>query len=405
MTRLFAGAVAVATLLLAAPLRAQGFETAAEAAWVFDQTTGTPLLEKNAHEPMPPASMSKLMTIYMAFEAVAEGRLALDQRLPVSEHAMSFRGSTMFLDTQDRPTVEELLLGVVVLSGNDASVVLAEALSPDGTEAGFARLSNEKAIELGLTDTHLVNSTGWPAEGHVMSMRDIGILAVRIIEDFPELYKMFAETEFAFDSRAPANTLNRNPILGRVPGADGLKTGHTQEAGYGLVGSAMQDGRRVVFVVTGLDSDRQRATESERILNWAFNEFALREVAQAGTRLAEAELWMGAAPRVGLVLPEDLAVLVPTTGSVEARVEYRGPIAAPVAQGQELAALVLAREGMPEMRLPLVAEAAVARGGFVPRLQTALRVLLGQTGLAGGAAPEPAPAGTDGAAEGGPDAG
>ncbi len=379
MTR-FLSALAI-LLAGAAPLGAQGFETAAGAAWVYDQTTGTVLVEKNAHEPLPPASMSKLMTIYMAFEAVHNGTLALDATLPVSEHAMSFGGSTMFLNTLDRPTVEELLYGVIVLSGNDASVVLAEALSPDGTEAGFAELMNERAEELGLQDSHFLNSTGWPAEGHVMSAADLGLLAEHLIEDFPELYKIFAVEEFEFDGRAPANTQNRNPILGLVPGADGLKTGHTEEAGYGFVGSAVQDGRRVIFTVTGLPSMEARRTESERILTWAFRQFDLQEVAEAGTRIGEAEVWMGATPRVGLVVPEDLAILIPATGDVEARVAYQGPVAAPIAAGQEIAHLVLEREGMPDMRLPLVAEAEVPRGGFMPRVGTAMSVLMGKAGL------------------------
>ena len=320
MTRFLAALAILAASAL--PLRAQGFDTAATSAWVYDQTTGTVLMEKNAHEPLPPASMSKLMTIYMAFEAVEKGTLSPDATLPVSEHAMSFGGSTMFLNTLDRPTVDELLHGVIVLSGNDASVVLAEALSPDGTEAGFARLMNERAPELGLTDSHFVNSTGWPAEGHVMSAADLGLLAERLIEDFPELYKLFAIEEFDYDGRAPANTQNRNPILGLGIGADGLKTGHTEEAGYGLVGSAVQDDRRVTFVITGLSSMAARRTESERILTWAFRQFDLRDVAEAGTRIGEAEVWMGSSSRVGLTVPADLQVLVPLTGEVEARISY-----------------------------------------------------------------------------------
>lgn len=404
MTRLLA---AILFCLLALPLRAQQFETAATAAWVYDQTTGTVLLEKNAHVPLPPASMSKLMTLYMAFEAVRNGHLTLDTRLPVSEHAMSYGGSSMFLNTLDRPRVEDLLRGIVVLSGNDATVVIAEALSPDGTEAGFATLMNAKARELGLNDSHFVNSNGWPAEGQVMSMHDLGRLAEHLIEDFPEFYPLFAEEEFAFDERVPANRHNRNPILGLVPGADGLKTGHTSEAGYGLVGSAVQGNRRVIFVITGLPSEQARRTEAERIVNWAFRQFALREVAKAGTRLAEAEVWMGAQPTVGLVLPKDLAILVPTLGNgVEASVAYHGPIAAPIEEGQEIAQLVLRRDGLPEMRLPLVAETAVPAGGFGPRLQTALGVLMGKAGLGPLSGPAIPPAatpqtGSDPAAAGG----
>lgn len=404
MTRFLA---ALAVLVLnALPLSAQQFETAAGSAWIYDQTTGTSLFEKKADEPLPPASMSKLMTIYMVFEALKNGQLTEDMTLPVSEHAMSYGGSTMFLDTLDRPTVMDLLRGVIVLSGNDASAVLAEALSPDGTEAGFAELMNRKAAEIGMTNSHFRNSNGWPAEGHVMSARDLGILAERLIEDHPELYKLFAEQEFEFDGRAPANTQNRNPILGLGIGADGLKTGHTEEAGYGLVGSAEQDGRRVIFVVTGLPSTQARRTESERIINWAFRQFEMRDVGEAGDRIAEAQVWMGARPRVGLVLPEDLSVLIPVTGGeVAASVAYQGPVAAPIAAGQHIADLVLDREGMPEMRLPLVAEADVPQGGFVPRVTTAFGVLLGKTGLTsirGGDAPEGDAAPAEGTEEAAP---
>ena len=381
MTRLLA---ALALLLAGAlPALAQTFETAARAAYVVDHATGTVLLEKNADEPIPPASMSKLMTLYMAFDAIQRGQLSLDMTLPVSEHAMSYGGSSMFLNTLDRPTVEDLLRGVIVLSGNDATVVLAEALSPDGTEAGFSRLMTEKAREIGMTGSNFVNSNGWPAEGHVMTARDLGILAQRLVEDFPDFYPMFAEQEFQYDGRVPANSQNRNPILGLGIGADGLKTGHTEEAGYGLTGSAVQDDRRVIFVITGLPSMEARRTESERIVNWAFRQFALRDVGEAGDRIAEAEVWMGARPRVGLVLPEDLSVLIPVSGGeVGARVSYQGPVAAPIEEGQHIADLVLEREGMPEMRLPLVAETAVPKGGFVPRVTTAFGVLMGKTGLA-----------------------
>ncbi|EYD77752.1 D-alanyl-D-alanine carboxypeptidase [Rubellimicrobium mesophilum DSM 19309] len=205
--------------------------------------------------------MSKLMTIYMAFDALERGQLTEEMTLPVSEHAMSYKGSSMFLNTLDRPTVHDLLRGIIVLSGNDASAVIAEALSPDGTEAGFARLMNEKAQEIGLTHSHFVNSNGWPAEGQVMTAHDLGVLAERLIEDFPDRYELFSEQEFTFDGRVPSNSQNRNPILGLGIGADGLKTGHTEEAGYGLVGSAKQDDRRIIFVVTGLPSMDARRTE------------------------------------------------------------------------------------------------------------------------------------------------
>lgn len=373
-------AALVLSLLGTLPAAAQSLETSARAAFVYDQTTRTVLLEKNADEPLPPASMSKLMTLYMAFEAVADGRLDIDEELPVSAHASQYGGSSMFLDTTDRVRVEDLLRGVVILSGNDASAVLAEALSPDGTEAGFSRMMTERARQLGMSNTTLMNSNGWPADGHRMSMRDLGILTDRLITDFPTFYPMFAEREFTFDGRVPSNSRNRNPLLGLGIGADGLKTGHTMEAGYGLAASAVQGDRRIIFVITGLDSDAQRREESERIINWAYRQFVQRDIAPAGTRIAEAEVWMGNQRTVGLTLAEDLSLLVPVLDqdSVQAEVIYHGPLSAPIAAGDEIAELVITREGLPQARLPLVAETTVAPGGFGVRLRTAALVLLGK---------------------------
>ena len=383
VTKPLLAALAVACLALAGQSRpAQAFDTQARAAFVLDFTTGTVLLAKNADEALPPASMSKLMTLYMAFEAVRDGRLQLDERLPVSQHAMSYGGSTMFLDTTDRVRVEDLLRGIVVLSGNDACAVIAEALSPDGTEAGFAQLMTRRAAQMGMTSSVFKNSNGWPAEGHVMSMRDLTLLAAHIIRDFPEFYPMFAEQRFEFDGRAPQNSTNRNPLLGLGIGADGLKTGHTSEAGYGLVGSAKQDGRRVIFAMTGLGSTRSRAEESESIVNWAFRQFAEKEVTKAGQRVAEAQVWMGASPTVGLVTTEDVNLLLPvlTGAPLEAEVVYTGPLQAPISAGQKLAELIIRPEGLPEHRVPLVAEHAVARGGFVNRMMNVSSVLLKRLG-------------------------
>lgn len=259
----------------------------------MDLGTGTVLLSKNADEALPPASMSKLMTLYVAFEAIKAGQLGLKEKLPVSEHAMSYGGSTMFLDTTDRVTVEDLLRGVIVLSGNDACVVLAEALSPDGTEAGFARYMTQRAGQLGMTNSIFTNSNGWPDPNHVMSMRDLVLLARLLIEDFPDFYPMFAETEFAFDGRAPQNTRNRNPLLRLDIGADGLKTGHTQASGYGLVGSAEQGDRRVIFAFSGLDSNSERAEQAEAIINWSFRQFAEKTLIEEGEEVARANIWEG----------------------------------------------------------------------------------------------------------------
>jgi len=379
MLRLIGGLISVAFLVLPTLVTAQNFDTQAGAAYVYDQTTGTVLLEKNADEPLPPASMSKLMTLYMAFEAVADGRLTIDQMLPVSQHAMDYGGSSMFLRAGEQVSVEDLLRGVIVLSGNDASAVLAEALSPDGTEAGFSTIMTDRALELGMTSTVLTNSNGWPDPDHRMSMRDLGILADRLITDFPTFYPLFAEEEFAFDGRVPANSRNRNPLLGMGIGADGLKTGHTQEAGYGLVGSAKRGDRRIVFVITGLETEEARRNEAERIVNWAFRQFAQRSLPQAGTRVAEAEVWMGAAPTVGLSIAQDVSLLIPLDQAdrIEAEAVFLSPIDAPVSAGQRLGELIIRRdEGLPEIRIPLVADADVPAGAFGVKLRTAALVLL-----------------------------
>lgn len=363
-------------LVLALP--AQAFDTSAKAAFVFDMTTGTVLLDKNADMPLPPASMSKLMTLYVAFEAIRDGRLSLEERLPVSRHAMSYGGSTMFLDTTDRVRVEDLLRGIIVLSGNDACAVIAEALSPDGSEAGFATFMTQRAQQMGMTNSTFKNSNGWPAAGHEMSMRDLALLARHIITDFPEFYPMFAETEFLFDGRAPRNSSNRNPLLSLGVGADGLKTGHTQQAGYGLTGSAQQGDRRVVFVLSGLETVQARARESEAIVNWVFRQFAQKSVVKAGEEVARAPVWMGETDSVGLTPAEDISTLMPVLGSdvLKAEVVFTGPVRAPVKQGDRIAELVFAPEGLPATRVPLVAAEDVAKGGFVARLRTVSGLLL-----------------------------
>ncbi len=368
--------LAIGLALMALP--AYAFDTTARAAYVIDQKTGTVLLSKDADQPLPPASMSKLMTLYVAFEALRDGRLTLDETLPVSEHAMSYGGSTMFLNTQDRVRVEDLLRGIIVLSGNDACVVIAEALSPDGTEAGFARFMTQRGQQMGMNNSNFANSNGWPAAGHMMSVHDLAVLADRLITDFPEYYPLFAEEVFEFDGRAPSNARNRNPLLKLDIGADGLKTGHTQEAGYGLVGSAKQGDRRVVFVLSGLDSVGKRAEEAEAVVNWSFRNFVERTVAKSEEPVAQAKLWMGAEKTVGLVPKGDLTLLFPVLGNkdIEAEVVYEGPINAPVSKGQQLAELVIKPEGLPEIRRPLVADRDVPLGGFVVRMMTVGGIVL-----------------------------
>jgi D-alanyl-D-alanine carboxypeptidase (penicillin-binding protein 5/6) len=305
-------------------------------------------------------------------------------------------GSTMFLNTADRPTVEELVKGIIVNSGNDACVVVAEALA--GSEEAFATMMTERGRALGMSNSVFANSSGWPDPRHRMSMRDLAILATRLITEFPEYYPYFAMAEYPFDGRAPDNRFNRNPLLKLGIGADGLKTGHTSEAGYGLVGSAVQGQRRIVFAITGLESDAARASESEAIVNWAFRQFAMRSPARAGERVAEVPVFLGAQPAVGLVPTTDLSFLMPVTANnaVEAEITWTGPVQAPVAEGQVIGRMTIERPGLAPIDVPLAAETSVAKAGFLPRLTAAAgkAIALAQEMTASApppAAPEPAP--------------
>lgn len=361
--------------VVAAAMPVQAFETAARAAWVYDLSTDTVLMDKNADEPVPPASMSKLMTVSMLFEALRDGRVTMETEFAVSSRAKSMGGSTMFLQETDRPTVNDLLHGMIVNSGNDACVAVAEGLF--GTEEAFAKAATERAKALGMTASTFANSSGWPDPNHRMSMRDLGILARHLIEDFPEYYPIFAETEFDYKDRAPDNRFNRNPLLKLGIGADGLKTGHTEEAGYGLVGSAKQGDRRIIFAISGLGSEAERAEEAERIVGWAFRQFSEKTLAKSGVRVAEAEVHLGDAETVGLVPAADVRLLVPALvqDSVSAEVVYLGPLLAPVAKGTDVAELVIHVPDLPDRRVKLITEADVGRAGFFKRFLTAADIL------------------------------
>jgi len=370
----FAIALSACATALPEPASAS-FETRATAAYLYDVTTDTVLFEKNADAPLPPASMSKLMTLFMAFEALRDGRITLETTFGVSTKARLMGGSTMFLDETDRPTVEQLIKGIVVQSGNDACIVVAEGLA--GSEDAFARQMNARGGEIGLTNSTFANASGWPNPNHRMSMRDLGVLATRIIVEFPEYYGYFALEEYDFDGRSPSNRFNRNPVLGLGMGADGLKTGHTDEAGYGLAGSALQGERRIVFVFTGLESRADRRQEAESIINWGFRQFLQKQVASAGQTVAEAPVWLGDHQQINLVARDDINLLIPAIGqdSMEINVEYRSPLEAPIEKGDEVAHLVVTAPDMPEKQIPLVADRTVVYGGFIPRIRASALVL------------------------------
>lgn len=340
-------------------------DTLARQAIMIDFDTGAVLLEKNVDERMPPASMSKLMTMYVVFEMLKTGRLRMDQMLPVSERAWRMGGSKMFVQVGSQVSVENLARGVIVQSGNDACIVLAEGIS--GSEQQFAELMNEMARRIGLSASNFRNATGWPDPEHRMTARDLATLARRIIIDHPEYYRFYNERSFRWSD---INQENRNPTLARVPGADGLKTGHTEEAGFGLTASAMRGGRRLILVVNGLPSMRARAEESERLLEWGFREFDNVVMFRAAETVEEAPVWLGERATVPLVAGRDLVLTLPRQWrrGLQARLRYEAPIPAPVAKGQELGQLVVSGQGVPEMQVPLYAGADVDRLGLLPRI-------------------------------------
>lgn len=364
--------------VIALPVVAQSMATPARQAILLDATTNSILFEKDADTPFPPASMSKLMTVYLAFEAIKEGELALDDEVVVSDEAWTDwnnRGSTMFLRARDVVTVADLLRGIIVLSGNDACVVLAEHMA--GSHETFVDWLNAKAVDLGMTNSHFANANGWPAEGHVMSARDLATLSLRLSTDFPELYPMFGEREYLYkDFRS--NRYNRNPLLGRFPGADGLKTGHTEESGYGLAASAEREGRRLVLVVGGLNSTSERNRESQRLMQYGFRNFSHYPLFRSGETVEHAEVWLGEDATVPMAIGEDLAITMSRRQRAEMKVSvnYLNPVSAPIARGQELGQLTVEMPGRQTVTVPLVAAEAVEEVGGFGKIGAAFEYLL-----------------------------
>jgi D-alanyl-D-alanine carboxypeptidase (penicillin-binding protein 5/6) len=360
-------------MLLLGALPSAALETKAREALLIDLQTGTVLLEKDADKPMPPASMSKIMTVFMVFERLHDGRLTLDSELPVSEKAWKKGGSKMFVKVGNKVRVEDLLRGVIVQSGNDACIVLAEGIA--GTEEAFAEAMTQRGKEIGLTNSRFANATGWPDPNHWMTAHDLVILASHLIVDFPDYYKYFAETEFVWSDIRQSN---RNPLLFKNIGADGLKTGHTEEAGYGLTASAVQGDRRLVLVLNGLSSERERSEESARIIGWGFREFENYALVKEGETVDEAKIWLGEEATVPLVAPRDLTVTLSraSRSGMQVKVVYGEPASAPIMAGQEIAKLVVTAPDTEPVEIPLLAGADVERLGVFGRLAAALKYLI-----------------------------
>jgi D-alanyl-D-alanine carboxypeptidase (penicillin-binding protein 5/6) len=369
--------VAVAFSLIAAPVaaRAPSYDSAAPIAYMVDLSSGRVLYARDADRRMPPASMAKMMTVYVAFKLIKEGRIKPDQTFnvhPDTWKKWNNQGSSMFLEVNSNVSVDNLLKGIVTLSGNDACVVLAEGIA--GTEESFTDLMNAEAKRLGLTNSHFGTSNGWPDNGvtHVTA-RDLAKLAAATIQDFPDLYKRYYSLpSFTWGQRIGGGDIsqdNRDPLLGRVDGADGLKTGHTDEAKYGFTGSAIQNGRRLVMVVAGLDTFNSRISESVRFMEWGFKAWRAQPLYKSGAKVATAQVQGGWSRSVDLVAPRTLAATVPNNiaSQLKAKVVYDGPLKAPIAKGQIVAHLVVDAGDGDRQSLPLAAGQDVSAGGFLAR--------------------------------------
>ena len=366
-TALFIGA------LLAIAQSAAAFETSATEAIVIDVETGAVLFEKDADKLTPPSSMTKIMTMYLVFERLKDGSLSLDDKLRVSEKAWRKGGSKMFVEVGKRVRVEDLIRGVIVQSGNDACIVIAEGLA--GSEDAFAADMTAKAREIGMTSSVFKNASGWPDPEHLVTVRDLATLALRTVKDFPEYYHYYSEREFTFNKIRQSN---RNPLLYKNMGADGIKTGHTEAAGFGLVGTAKRNDRRIVAVLNGMESIKERANESERVIEWAFREFDNYKLFSAGEKVIDADVWLGNAITVPLMIERGVKITLPRKARREMKVavRYNSPIPAPIRKGDRLATLVIEAPDFKTMEIPLISGAQVDRLGLFGRLGAALKYIL-----------------------------
>ncbi|MEO1360268.1 MAG: D-alanyl-D-alanine carboxypeptidase family protein, partial [Pseudomonadota bacterium] len=368
----------LALALLPAFEQAQILESDAEYAVIMDHETGEVLWSKEGDVPMTPASMTKMMTAYFVFDLISEGEITLDTQMEVSEDAWRRGGfpsgtSTMGLRPKERPTVRELLQGMIVMSGNDACIVLAQGIA--GSEEAFARQMTERAQSLGLTSINFVNTTGLEGEGHVASAADLARLAKLIIDDYPEYYQWYSQESYTWGEYTQAN---RNPLLGAMQGADGLKTGHLDASGYGLTASAIRNGVRRTVVINGMPTQQERAREAERLMRMAFSAFETRTIEADDARIAELDVWNGEARTVGVRIAEPVQVTAHkrafSRGTTE--IVHDRLIEAPINEGDQLATLIVTIEGKDPLELPLIATETVPKLTFVGRAIDGLSRLL-----------------------------
>lgn len=373
--------LSILVLSSAAAFQAQAIETKAKNALLMDYDTGEYLYAKDAFTAVPPASMSKLMTVYILFSKIKDGSLSLEDTFTVSENAWRKGGaasgsSTMFLPIGAKVTVENLIRGILIQSGNDACIVVAENLA--GSEEDFAVKMNEKAAELGLKNSHFENSTGLPSPDHKMSAENLALLARAIIRDFPEFYPIFSQKSFTYNNIVQGN---RNPLLYTMPDADGLKTGHTDEAGYGLTASAKRGDRRLIGVMNGMASNKERSEEAEKLMGWGFREFNNYKVFKQYERVVSVPVYLGTEKNIDLVAGEDAVFTLPRSAARDAKLTavYKKPVKAPVKQGQKLGEVRLEVDGQETRIIPLFADHSVEKLGFFGRIKSNIaRLLFGE---------------------------
>ena len=355
------------------PLKGFALETTAKQVILVDYNTGNILFEKNADERMFPSSMSKIMTIYNVFQALKDGSLQLKDNFRVSRKAWKKGGSKMFLRAGSRVNVEDLIRGVIVQSGNDASIVLAEGLS--GSEGAFSDLLNENAKKLGMDSSNFINASGWPDPEHYTTARDLSKVTIASIQKFPKYYHFYSQKTFTY---AGIKQNNRNPALYKDIGADGLKTGHTAAAGYGLAASAIRNGRRLVLILNGLKTSRQRSLESERILDWGYRVFSNYKIFKPRQIVTHAKVWMGDKSRVGLVLDKGLVMSLRKNiiDKINIKAVFNEPVPAPISKGDQIGKLLVSVPGKNQLEIPMYASQGVAKLGWFYRIGAAISYIL-----------------------------
>ena len=352
---------------------ASGFQTTARNVFIEDYATGTVLYDKAGDAHIPTASMSKMMTAYVVFEQLRAGKITMMTMMPVSKHAWSTGGSKMFLPINAQVSVEDLVMGMIIQSGNDACIALAEGIA--GSEGAFVDMMNDDARRMGLKDTHFADVNGLPDPNHYSSAHDLAQIAIHLIRDFPEYYHYFSQIDFTYNGIKQGN---RNPLLYKNMGVDGVKTGHTDEAGFCLTASAKRGDMRIIAVMTGLGSMNNRSAEGERIVNWALDTFKNYPLFRKGDGVGKAPVWLGVAPDVLLQVDSDVTLSLPKLArrDMKVTVTYDAPVKAPVVRGQQIGLATITAPGIQPVEVPVVATADVAALGTWGRMKAALGYML-----------------------------